>query len=324
MVAIMDNIDVSIIIPVYNCEGYIGKTLDSVINQDFDKIYEIIVIDDGSTDNSLQVINSKLKDCGVRYKVIHQENGGVSVARNHGIDVSSGEYLVFVDGDDYVLPNHLSELYSGARDFSLIQFAKEDGNRVYNPNNFDFEYISTDEFIKKELNMEILFNFFQLMYKSEIIKEKNIYFSPGVVYGEDTEFALKALIHGNTVHISNEVTYFYVQRSDSAIRTTEFKRFDIVQIFESLADFYRINGKNQLANLIITSRIPRAIFGNMNYFFYSCYGFDEVMYVMEKKDLFTKLSRFQGDAKFQLKVRLFLLNPKLYYKLWFRFKNSID
>lgn len=319
----MSNTKVSVIIPVYNCARYIGTTLKSVINQDF-KDFEIIVIDDGSTDNSLKIINETLKGSGVRYKVIHQENGGVSVARNHGIDVSSGDYLVFVDGDDYILPNHLSELYNGISDFSLTQFVKKDGNTLSNPNHFDFEYISTDEFIKKELKMEILFNFFQLMYRAEIIKGNNIRFTPGVVYGEDTEFALKALIYGDRIHISNEVTYYYIQRSDSAIRTTEFRRFDIVDIFEGLVEYYRIRGKNELANLIITSRIPRAIFGNMNYFFYSCYGFDEVMYVMKKRNLLSKLDRFQGDMKFNLKIKLFLLNPRMYYRLWFRFKNSID
>ena len=320
----MNNIKVSVIIPVYNCARYVGDTLKSVINQDFRYGYEIIVIDDGSTDDSLNVINSTLKGCGVPYNVIHQKNAGVSVARNHGIDVASGEYLVFVDGDDLVLENHLSELYNDDYDFSLIQFAKKDGDLISNQNHFDFHSISTDEFIKKELRMEMRFNFFQLIYDSNIIKDNNIYFTPGVVYGEDTEFALKALIHGNRIHISNEITYYYIQRSDSAIRTSEFRRFDIVDIFESLASFYRMNGRNDLANLIIYSRIPKAIFGNMNYFFYSCYGFDEVYYVMKKRNLLSKLSRYRGDFKFKLKIRLFLSNPKLYYKMWFRFKNSID
>ena len=320
----MNNLKVSVIIPVYNCEEYIGATLKSVINQDFDG-YEIIVIDDGSTDSSLKVIYETLRDCPVRYRVIHQENGGVSVARNQGIDISSGQYLVFVDADDLVLENHLSELYNPDYDFSSIQFAKKDEHILSSPNHFNRTRISTDEFIEKELKMEMRFNFFQLSYKASIIKDNNIRFTPGVVYGEDTEFALKALIYGNSMHISNEVTYYYIQRYDSAIRTTEFRRFDVIPIFENLATFYRIHGKNDLANLIIHSRIPKAIFGNMNYFFYSCYGFEDVMYVMKKKDLFSKLKRYDGqDEKFRLKLRLFLLNPKLYYKMWFRFKNSID
>ena len=172
--------------------------------------------------------------------------------------------------------------------------------------------------------MQIPFNFFQLMYKADIIKNNNINFTPGVVYGEDTEFALKALIFGDKIAISNEVTYFYLQHADSAIKTTEFKRFEVINIFENVAEFYRENNKDDLANLIKTSRIPRAIFGNMNFFFYNSYDFNEVISKMNELNLFEKLSKFQGDSKFKLKIRLFLLNPKLYYIIWRKFKNSID
>ena len=81
---------------------------------------------------------------------------------------------------------------------------------------------------------------------------------------------------------------------------------------------------NDLSQLVITSRIPRAIFGNMNYFFYNGYDFDEVIGKMKELDLFNKLSKFEGDSKFKLKIRLFLLNPKIYYNVWKRLKNSID
>lgn len=320
----MNNIKVSVIIPVYNCAEYIGTTLNSVINQDFDD-YEIIVIDDGSTDSSLEIINETLEGCDVCHNIIHQENAGVSVARNNGIHTSNGQYLVFVDADDYISENHLSELYNPDYDFSLVQFAKKEGDSISVPNSFSFNEISTEDFIRKELNMEILFNFFQLSYRADVIRDNEIYFTPGVVYGEDTEFALKALSCSDRIHISNEVTYYYVQRSDSAIKTTQFKRFDIVFIFENLADFYRSRGNDGLADMIISSRIPKAIFGNMNYFLFNGYDFEDVIGVMKKKDLFSKLKKYRGqDRKFKLKLRLFLLNPKLYYKIWFRFKNSID
>jgi hypothetical protein len=171
--------------------------------------------------------------------------------------------------------------------------------------------------------MEITFNFFQLMYRASIIKDNDIRFTPGVVYGEDTEFAHKALSNGKEIVINNEVTYYYVQHSDSAIKSTEYRRFGVIEIFENLVDFYNKNNKAELANLIITSRIPKAIFGNMNFFFHNGYDFDEVMAKMKELDLFTKLSRYQGDSKFKLKIRLFLLNPKMYYRTWMRLKNSI-
>ena len=319
----MDNFKVSVIVPVYNSCEYIGSTLDSIINQDFSS-FELIVIDDGSTDNSLEIIKEKLSKSTISYEIIHQENAGVSSARNVGIEKATGEYLVFVDSDDYITGNHLSELYNGETEFSLIQFIKKDGDKMSTPDHYSKRLMSCDEFIRKELKMEIYFNFWQLMYKTSIIKDNNIRFNPDVIYGEDTEFALKALVYGKEIAVSNEVTYYYIQHSDSAIKTSEYRRFEVVEIFEKMAEFYKSLGKEDLANLIITSRIPKAIFGNMNFFFYNGYDFDEVLAKMKELDLLTKLSKFEGDSKFKNKIRLFLLNPKLYYKMWKKFKNSID
>ena len=319
----MDNFKVSVIVPVYNASEYISNTLDSIINQDFDG-YELIVIDDGSTDNSLEIINTTLENAQLPNRVIHQDNAGVSVARNVGIEASKGDYLVFIDADDYVTPNHLSTLYNGKSDFSLTLYVKKDGDNLTQLDTYAEDIISTEDFIKKELNMQITFNFFQLMYRASIIKDNNVRFTPGVVYGEDTEFAHKALMHGKEIAINNEVTYYYVQHSESAIKTTEYRRFGVIKIFEDLADFYNKNNKPEIAKLITTSRIPKAIFGNMNFFFNNGYDFDEVMGKMKELDLLTKLSRYEGDSKFKLKIRLFLMNPKMYYKMWMKFKNSID
>lgn len=319
----MDNFNVSVIVPVYNCEEYIGAALNSIINQDF-KSFEVIVIDDGSTDNSLEIINEKLSKSTISYKVIHQENSGVSSARNRGIAEATGQYLVFIDGDDYVTGNHLSELYNGESDFSMVQFIKKDGDRLSTPHHFSVEFISCDEFITKELNMEMPFNFWQLMYRTSIIRDNDIWFNPDLVYGEDIDFALRALLYGEEIAISNEATYYYLQHPQSAIKTTEFRRFDVIEIFENLAEFYKSQGRNDLANLIITSRIPKAIFGNMNYFFYNDYDFDKVLNKMKELDLLTKLSKFEGDNKFKSKIRLFLFSPKIYYKTWKKLKNSID
>ena len=125
---------ISVIVPVYNCKKYIKKCVDSIINQTF-KDLEIILIDDGSTDESGKICDElKLKDS--RIKVIHQENKGVSAARNEGVKASSGDYISFVDGDDYLSEDMYEFLYdnlkkSGA-DISVCGivncFLKEDGS----------------------------------------------------------------------------------------------------------------------------------------------------------------------------------------------------
>lgn len=313
---------VSVILPVYNEEQHISQTLDSLFNQNFDD-YEIIIVDDGSTDDSLKIINEKLSGCEIPHKIIHQNNSGVSSARNRAIDESEGEFIVFVDGDDYILTDHLSHLYDEDADFCLTQLVKKDHDDVISPHYYENTEMTALDFIKLELEMKIPFNFVQLSYRADIIKKNNLKFREDVSYGEDSDFALRALSYGKNIKITNEITYYYIQRDESLISTSGFKRFDFIKVLEDLAGFYHERGFDDLSDLIHTSRIPKAIFGNMNYFFYHDYDFDEVISKMEDLDLFTKLSKYVGDRKYSLKIKLFLLNPKLYYKMWKKFKNSI-
>ena len=99
---------VSVIIPVYNVEKFILKTVESVMNQDY-KDVEIILVNDGSPDNSAQIIDELAKRDS-RIICIHKENGGVSSARNAGLKIATGEYVTFIDGDDWVEPNYISYL----------------------------------------------------------------------------------------------------------------------------------------------------------------------------------------------------------------------
>ena len=318
----MDNIKISIILPVFNEEKYIQATLDSIINQSFTD-FEVIVVDDGSTDGTLKIVEETFKDSSIPHKIIHQENKGVSLARNKAISLSCGEYIVFMDGDDYILTDHLSQLYNPDFDFSLIQLVKKEGDELTDPHYYGCDEITTEDFIRLELEMKIPFNFVQLSYKADIIKNNDLKFREDVSYGEDTDFAMRALSYGDSIKVSNEITYYYIQREESLISTSKLKRFDYIPVLEDLAQFFKDKNLNDLSELMHTSRIPRAIFGNMNYFFYNGYDYDEVIGKMNDLDLFEKLSRFKGDKKFSLKIKLFLLNPKLYYIMWKKFKNSI-
>ena len=318
----MNNIYVSVIIPVYNRESYIAECLDSVISQEFDHSYEIILIDNGSTDRSLEISRNILNNCEIPSKIIVQKNNlGVSNARNEGIKKSNGRYIVFIDDDDWIAKNHLKCLYRAIKnnDFAFTGLVKIDENKnIIYESRIDSTSITTIDLIKLELSMDVTFSFCQLMYSRDLI---NNFFVESNSYGEDTDFALKNLINGQNVGICSDITYFYRQHNDSSINKADFKRFEFIQILENLKDYF--SDYPQLVNLIITNRIPRAIFGNMLFFFVNDYSYDDVIFYMNKLDLFDKLRRFKGNLKYRLKINLFLLNPRLYIKLWKKFKNSI-
>ena len=110
----MSKIDVSIIIPIYNCEKYLKECIESILMQTLKKI-EVILIDDGSTDNSLKICKLfQSKD--PRIKVIHQENVGVSKARENGLKIATGKYISFIDADDYIKEDFLEKLYNEIRE----------------------------------------------------------------------------------------------------------------------------------------------------------------------------------------------------------------
>lgn len=106
----------SVIIPLYNKAPYIGKALQSVLEQTFDD-FEIIVVDDGSTDDSYSVAKAVLETSERPFKLIHQENAGVSTARNKGVAASSGEYICFLDGDDWWAPTFLEKMDELIQDY---------------------------------------------------------------------------------------------------------------------------------------------------------------------------------------------------------------
>ena len=128
--------DISVIVPVYNVEKYLEKCIDSILSQTF-KNFEIILVDDGSTD-SCGIICDEYERLDNRVKVIHKINGGLSSARNSGLEIASGEYVAFVDSDDWIDKNMYQELYNEAKknnaDIVQCKFikAKDENVSIYN------------------------------------------------------------------------------------------------------------------------------------------------------------------------------------------------
>ena len=205
---------VSIVIPVYNAEKYLRECINSLINQDYENI-EIILVDDGSKDSSPNICD-EYANKDKRIKVIHKENGGVSSARNAGIDASAGEWITFVDADDMVDNNYVSYLIELAvkndSSISLTTYPKK-FTQFEKENNFTNEEkiitISGKDAAKMMLYYKIVISSWNKMFNKKFLEKNKLLFEKDLSYGEGFEFVIHSMINANKVTISNKKIYNY-------------------------------------------------------------------------------------------------------------------
>lgn len=223
------NVFFSIIVPVYNCEKYLKKTLDSICNQNF-HLFEVLLIDDGSTDNS-GVICEDYSKVNSKFKVIHKGNTGVSDTRNEGIRKSTGKYLLFFDSDDYVEPNYLGDMYNLIKkhncDLINTGFYSEvetNNSNTYDKIFIDEKYYADSDSINEDLvylwDSHMLYNVWNKVYSSKIIKDNNLYF-PNFNFGEDMWFNQKYLDLVKTFYNSDKCYYHYIKERKGSL-TSKF------------------------------------------------------------------------------------------------------
>lgn len=213
----------SIIIPVYNVAPYLRECLDSVLSQTIEDL-EVLAVDDGSTDESGKIIDEyAVKD--QRITVLYKGNGGVSSARNAGIDLAQGEFLCFVDGDDIVSPTYLQDLYEamGDADSSMGGFKTfglpDKPGRIVTPGERKVDTLEENLFrfyeIQNTLALRYLWN---RMFKASIIRNRRIRFQEDIYYKEDGLFVIQYLCQSNgMVGVTDSVIYNYRRTPNGAI-----------------------------------------------------------------------------------------------------------
>jgi len=206
---------ISVIIPVYNVENYLHKCINSVLAQTYKNI-EVLLINDGSTDNSPMICEQFAKE-NKKVKVFHKENGGVSSARNLGLKKAMGDYIGFVDADDWIEP----EMYEQMRG-KLIQENAQiciisnyvRGNKKFSNCNIVENSISREEGVKAILDYNFPSSLWTSLYKSNILN--NLYLNEKIHHLEDFEFQIRAINNSTKIAISNSFFYNYRDREGSA------------------------------------------------------------------------------------------------------------
>ena len=252
---------VSVIVPIYNVENYIEKCLETLVNQTLEDI-EIILVNDGSKDNSEVIAKRFLKNYPEKIVYLEKENGGLSDARNYGIPYAKGEYVAFLDSDDYVEKDMYEKMYTLAK--------KENSDMVQC--NFYWEYIEEqkrklgdlEEYQnKKEMIVKGRVEAWNKLIRREVLENPDIRFPKGLRY-EDVEFTYKLVPFINKVSFIKEPFVHYVQRGNSISNSQNERTGEIFDILDNVIKFYKEKNiyeeyKNELEYIYVKTLFCRSL-----------------------------------------------------------------
>lgn len=223
------NNKISVIVPIYNASNTLNRTLDSIISQSYLNL-EIILVNDGSTDDSLEICEEyKKKDS--RIIIINQENKGVGEARNKGIDISSGDYICFIDADDTIAENYIYELYNSITDsksdFSVgkINCISEFGN--FSPYNNESKIFCQKEFIKMFLNFQIGSAVWGKLFTKKIIGNTRFEL---LSINEDFIFFWEIIKKSNLISTTTKTLYNYYLNTKNSLTKSRFTKQNMSMI----------------------------------------------------------------------------------------------
>lgn len=289
---------ISVIIPVYQVEKYLVRCLESVVNQTY-KNLEIILVDDGSTDASGEICD-EYAEKDDRIKVIHKENGGLSSARNAGLDIAQGEYIAFVDSDDWVTTDYVEYLYEilirNDADFSMANMMRTTKNTgiAYVPFVGNEIVLNRDDFLKRLFKVETQEN---VQYACAKLYKKTLFekirFPLGLT-AEDVPTTFQVALISNKIAYSPKVVYNYYFNPESitGIKWSN-STFDLIKIWDLIYDKAVQNGEKDIIQYAKVNRM-RADFGVL----FQIARAMPKMDILENRD---KIKKIQKDLKANLK-----------------------
>ena len=247
---------ITIIVPIYNSERYLHRCISSILDQRYSN-FELLLIDDGSIDSS-NVICEEYSQKDSRIRVFHKENGGVSSARNMGIENARGEWIIFVDSDDF-LPNDALLNLSQKKTSDLIV----GGYKNHSEDNliclkWDKDVVENEElsnFLSQNINASLLRVPWCKLFKKELIDKESLRFNCSLVFGEDTVFVLSYLLSCKSISVCNQYCYNYYNIGDSYIN--KYKEHSI-SIFSYYKEITRIYNK---LDVLYSLSGPKIVYG---------------------------------------------------------------
>ncbi len=309
----MDQPLISVIVPMYKVEKYLKQCLDSIVNQTYHNL-EIILVDDGSPDNCGKIADEYAK-IDKRIKVLHKPNGGLANARNFGMERMTGNYVLFVDSDDYIATECIMNLYEDIveteSDISIggtIDFIDSNGrvmNLNYKKHKETYDNINALKELFKEKYITCIV--WGRLYRREVLGDER--FDDNLRHNEDTEFTYRVFKRANKVVVNTfNVCSYYRIRGDSIIHEKYDKKYEIeIELFKQVLEDVKKN-YSQLEKYAI-GRLQRCILRLINRYFKDNKETKGVDY------LFKEVKKYPMCLDFISRIRLFFLNhfPKVLY-----------
>ena len=318
----------SVIIPVYNVAGYIENTISSILKQTYTD-YELILVDDGSTDGSEKICDTFKLQYPEYIQVIHKNNRGVSSARNIGIEKARGEYILFVDGDDVIKSNTLEllkkiidECAPDLIDYNL-KFVDLNYKNISESILLNRKNISSNNLILEKINNPLI-PCTASCYKNNIINKNNIRFNENLYYVEDALFWINCVINSNNIVSIDNSFYLYTHRLDSAVNSKYVPYFKIKTELIGWNDIKNLTNDNTMVTLI-DKRIQEIKYRHMYTYIelylghYSELSNIEIIeikkFIKDNVSLslkYKEMSRFTRGFKGVLTAYVFNFSPRLY------------
>lgn len=267
---------ISIIVPIYNADAYLSECFESLLKQTYTK-FEVICVNDGSTDRSGSICKH-FSDKDSRFVYIEQINGGVSKARNKGIEIANGEFICFLDADD-TLPNYALDVYmkSAIGHDTVVGYTTRGNTKKYVDSKVTYhegiDYILNDYLINNTN-----YQFCNYLYRKNILDKVGLKFSEDLKYGEDEEFTWKYLSHCKTAITIDVTLYNYRDNPTSASHTVSYSRVQVIDSMIRVYDYYKSLNHN-FSEKLYKWGIPRAKLSILKQFA-----------VNKRKDLFRQLT----------------------------------
>lgn len=250
---------VSVIVPVYNAEKYLRRCIDSILGQTFTD-FELLLIDDGSKDSSGRICDEYAEKDG-RVRVFHKENGGVSAARNLGLDNANGEWISFVDADDWVDAKLYSNILN-SYDCKVIELVTYSFWTVLNGNRrlIHLPVVKNKvEFIKNQMlkGYSVVWN---VLFRRDFIISKNLRFNQSMKIGEDFDFLIRSYLNSSRLEVLDYPLYYYnMDNESSALHKMDIKQYDyIINALVNITDVFKQHKLYDTYKTVLCWKILRA------------------------------------------------------------------